>query len=317
MPLTNDTETLTPRVSFAGPSLEFDFPELHIGIAEYDEGPTGCTIFHFPSTVRLAVDVRGGSPGFVGDRDVTDALCFAGGSLYGLEAAMGVQSELFVMRAYSTRWDSIALVSGAIIMDFGMRDNAVYPDKALGRAALKAAKPGVFPLGPRGAGRSASVGKLEPLWERESAGQGAAFRQVGATKIAVFSVVNAIGAIIDRHGAVVRGCLDRAASTRHTYVEGVERKLAAAPVAAPLSGNTTLTALVTNQKLSTWSLRQIGRQVHSSMARAIQPFHGSFDGDVLFAVTTNDIENELLDELSLGVLASELAWDAVLSSFSM
>ncbi len=59
-----------PRTSFDGPVLEFDFPGLLIGIAEYDEGPTGVTVFYFPNRVKGAVDVRGGSPGTVN----TDAL---------------------------------------------------------------------------------------------------------------------------------------------------------------------------------------------------------------------------------------------------
>jgi hypothetical protein len=43
----NDTVTLTPRTTFDGPTLEFDFPGLEIGCAEYDEGPTGCTVLPF------------------------------------------------------------------------------------------------------------------------------------------------------------------------------------------------------------------------------------------------------------------------------
>jgi L-aminopeptidase/D-esterase-like protein len=50
------------------------------------------------------------------------------------------------------------------------------------------------------------------------------------------------------------------------------------------------------------------------MARAIHPFHAITDGDVLFAATTNEVENQSLDSLTLGVVASELAWDAVLSA---
>ena len=46
------------------------------------------------------------------------------------------------------------------------------------------------------------------------------------------------------------------------------------------------------------------------MARAIQPFHTLYDGDVLFAVTTGEVENPGLNEVALGVIASELAWDA-------
>ena len=38
-----------------------------------------------------------------------------------------------------------------------------------------------------------------------------------------------------------------------------------------------------------------------------------YDGDVFFTVTTSEVENPDLSEIALGVLASELAWDAVLS----
>ena len=38
------------------------------------------------------------------------------------------------------------------------------------------------------------------------------------------------------------------------------------------------------------------------------------DGDVLYAVTTGEVENLALPSLTLGVLASELAWDAVLAA---
>ena len=72
--------------------------------------------------------------------------------------------------------------------------------------------------------------------------------------------------------------------------------------------------MATNQRLDRELLRQLGRQVHASMARAIHPFHALTDGDVLFAATTNEVENETLDSVALGVVASELAWDAVLAA---
>ena len=63
-------------------------------------------------------------------------------------------------------------------------------------------------------------------------------------------------------------------------------------------------------------LRTVARQVHVSMARAIQPFHALEDGDVLFAVSTGEVESDpVLDTTALGIVASELAWDAVLTSY--
>ena len=60
--LSNDNADLVPRTAFDGPELRFDLPGLEVGVAEYEEGPTGCTVFHFPAGASAAVDVRGGSP---------------------------------------------------------------------------------------------------------------------------------------------------------------------------------------------------------------------------------------------------------------
>jgi 6-aminohexanoate-oligomer endohydrolase len=309
--LTNDTAELAPRIDFVGPELRFDFPGLRIGVAEYEEGPTGCTVIHLPAGgAACAVDIRGGSPGTLGDYEWAHAICLAGGSLYGLEATCGVAAELMAMRGYTVGFTDIELVCGAIVYDFGPRENTVYPDARLGRAALRAAREGVFPLGARGAGRSATLGKTFGFEQSEPGGQGGAFRRLGPTKVAVFTVVNAVGAVVDREGNVVRGHLDSETGARARLVDGLEERLPAAP------GNTTLTVVVTNQQLDRRELRQLGIQVHTSMARAIQPFHALFDGDVLYAVTTAEVENAELPSMNLGVVASELAWDAVLSAVS-
>jgi hypothetical protein len=58
-PLTNDTANLVPKTAFDVPALEFDFPALQIGVAAYEEGPTGCTVFRFlrdPTSARRVSD---------------------------------------------------------------------------------------------------------------------------------------------------------------------------------------------------------------------------------------------------------------------
>jgi L-aminopeptidase/D-esterase-like protein len=311
--ITNDNTNLEPKTSFDNQLLRFDFSGLEIGVAEYEEGPTGCTVFYFPDGASTAIDIRGGSVGTIGNYEWNHAICLAGGSLYGLEAATGVAAELFARRDYSTNFEHIALVSGAIIYDYPPRRNAIYPDKRLGRAAIKAAVAGAFPLGRRGAGCSASVGKGFDFTQGESSGQGGAFRQVGVTKVAAFTVVNALGAIVNQQGEVVKGHVDAKTGRRHHSIDDLERRLAKLERLDPPQGNTTLTVVVTNQKVAAYSLKQLARQVHTSMGRAIQPFQTVFDGDTLYAVTTNEVENPDLPEIALGVVASEVVWDAVLS----
>src|SRR5690242_14303145 len=54
---------LRPHVPAAAPAHQFPFPGVRVGVAEYEDGPTGITLFHFPERAFAVVDVRGGSPG--------------------------------------------------------------------------------------------------------------------------------------------------------------------------------------------------------------------------------------------------------------
>lgn len=330
--------TLVPRINPAGPELTFDFPGMRIGVAEYDEGPTGTTVFYFPGKVVGVVDVRGGAPGTIftdalrlGNRDRRlDGVVFSGGSAYGLAAATGAAAALKPQRMRDGQWATAPWFAGAIIYDIaGRRLSTVTPDEALGIAALNAAVEGRFPLGPRGAGRSAmqgfffsdsTIGRLD--WPHS--GEGGAFRQVGPTKIAVFTVVNALGAVVDRRGRVVRcfyapsvrdcGTIDSALARRLSRAFTPHETKGGDAASPGLTSNTTLTLVVTNQKLEVRELQRLAIQVHTSMARGIQPFSTMDDGDALFAVTTAEVDNPSLSTLELGTVASEVAWDAILAS---
>ncbi len=322
------------ETEFSTPTLVFDFPGLRVGTAEYPEGPTGATVFYFPNKAYAVVDVRGGAPGthltaaldngYTADqKPFVDAVSFAGGSGYGLEAVAGVMAGLHAKRNYSGKWYDIGIVPGAIIYDFGRRENGIHPDKRLGLAAFRAATPGVFYLGARGAGRSAGTGWYFGPPYMEPSGQGGAFRRVGDTRIAVFTVVNANGAIVDRAGIVRRGNRDpktgkrslieqdlRAGTRRFAWGEllGLESG------AGGLTRATTITLVVTNQTLAYAELRRLAIYVHTSMAKAIRPFHASTDGDTLFALSTATHDDPGLRFADLATHAAEAAWDAVLAS---
>lgn len=315
----NADAPLAPQPSPGRAVVPFDLPGVAVGTAEYGEGPTGCTVIHVPEGARTAVDRRGGAIGMVGGYEYNHAICLAGGSVYGLEAASGVSAELLERKDNRTHWTDLQLVSGAVIYDFSARDTAVAPNAALGRAALRAAREGEFPVGRCGVGRSASVGKVQLGNDRaEFSGQGAAFGTFGTAKVLIATVVNSVGVIVDRDGAIVLGNYDSGHRRRRhpaeDYAEAAESQEPASPATPAVHGNTTLTVMVTNVRIPDASLLQTARQVHSSMHRAIQPFHTAVDGDVLFALTTDEVELTGITPTGLGGLASELAWDAVLSS---
>jgi hypothetical protein len=100
-------EPFEPVTRFDGPQINFDFPAMRVGIAEYDEGPTGTTVFYFPDGVKGAVDVRGGSPGTLNatvlqnarEARMIDAVVFSGGSWYGLSAATGAANAIKDLKA--------------------------------------------------------------------------------------------------------------------------------------------------------------------------------------------------------------------------
>lgn len=327
-----DQGGLVPVLNSGARVLEFDWPMIRIGTGEYAEGPTGVTVIHFAKRVHGAVDVRGGGPGTVNTDYLRigysvpelDAVVFAGGSWYGLEATTAVATALKDDGVRNGDWTNLSLSVGAIIYDFGARRlNEIYPDKRLAQAAYRAARPGVFPLGAQGAGRFTRSGALFGC--NAHSGQGAAYRQIGELKIAAFVVVNAMGVVTRRDGRVAACYRDQSwpedlkttdllaawpASTRPGW----------RPPAPDDDGrrNTTISLIVTNQKLDRAQLERIGIQVQTSMARALQPFATEFDGDVLYAVSTAELDRPVDDSevpnLDLGVLASELMWDAILSS---
>ena len=300
----------------------FDWPAVEIGIGSYEEGPTGLTIFRFPNRASAAVDVRGGAPGTVNTdalrlgygRAFVDAVVISGGSSYGLEPITAVMTGLKEDGTRSGTRGDIAFSTGAIIYDFqGHRLNEVYPDKRLAQAALHDLRPGVFPLGAQGAGRMAMQGGFFGCGAHS--GQGGAFRQIADVKIAAFVVVNAGGAITDRGGRMVSCHRDPAWGDLVRTSDLLARAVGSVGPAAPgPTSNTTISLVITNRKMEPADLQRLAVQVHTSMARAIQPFSTYGDGDTLFAVSTQEVGDAGMRNGSIDFVAAETMWDAILAS---
>jgi L-aminopeptidase/D-esterase-like protein len=319
-------DNLKAGTDIHGRVLQFDWPAIQIGVGSYEEGPTGLTIFRFPHRAVGAVDVRGGSPATVNTDALrlgleVDAIVFAGGSAYGEEAITATQTGLKDDGIRSGTWENVALAAGAIIYDFqAHRLNEIYPDKRLAQAALHALRPGVFPLGAQGAGRMAMQGGFFG-WPVHS-GQGGAFRQIGDLKIAAFVVINALGAITDRDGYLVKDNRGPGQSNKIKTAELLAhlpesrgKGWTRSSVTPGQTGrhNTTISLVVTNQKLTSAELQRLAVQVHTSIARAIQPFSTQSDGDTLFALSTAEISTKYIFS-DLSTMAGEIMWDAILAS---
>lgn len=328
-----DQSGLVPNTSINGPTLAFDWPAVEVGIGSYEDGPTGLTVIRFPKKASMVVDSRGGAPGTVNTDALrlgysspsVDAVVFSGGSSYGEEAITAVATGLKEAGVRSGDWRNLAFVVGAIIYDFGSRRlNEIYPDKRLAQAALQAVRPGVFPLGAQGAGRMAMQGGFFGC--DAHSGQGGAFRQIGSIKVAAFVVVNASGALTDRDGRLV-SCHKSASWSGLTktaeLMQNVPGSLGGnwvAPGATqaeremPGTRNTTISLVVTNQKLDYAGLQRLATQVHTSMARGIQPFSTASDGDTLYAASTQEVDGKEMSPEALTTLGGEVMWNAVLAS---
>jgi L-aminopeptidase/D-esterase-like protein len=317
-------DLLVPDTAIHGRTLTFNWPAVQIGIGSYEDGPTGMTVFRFPNRVSAAVDVRGGAPGTVNtdilrlgyEGPFMDAIVLAGGSTPGEESITSVMGALMDAGTHNGGWDTLPTVAGAIIYDYrDHRLSDIYPDKRLALAALNDLRPGVFPLGAQGAGRAAGQGSLFDC--AAHSGQGGAFRQIGEIKIAAFTVVNALGVVTDRAGHIVKCHRDPAWGEVVTTSDLLARVSAHAerPSNGPTT-HTTISLVMTNQRMSFASLQRLAVQVHTSMGRGLQPFSTAEDGDTLFAVSTQEVTGHeaSLPLESLYLAASEAMWDAILSS---
>jgi len=79
-----------------------DVPGVKVGHVENKEAITGCTVIVVENGAICSVDVRGAAPGTretdaldpINEIDRVHAICLAGGSAFGLDAATGVMHYL-------------------------------------------------------------------------------------------------------------------------------------------------------------------------------------------------------------------------------
>ena len=216
--LTNDKAELSPRTEFEGPVARVRFPGPRDRRRRVRRGPDRLHGLPFPAGRGVARSTSAAARPASAARATSSvhAICLAGGSLYGLEAAAGVAAELLARRGVPDRLDGHPDRRGRDHLRLGTRATTLsIPTRSSGgpRSARRAR--GHLPARPaRRRPLGHASGRSSTTQEGEPAGQGAAFRQVGETKVAVFTVVNAIGAIFDRDGTVVRGHYDRGSGER-------------------------------------------------------------------------------------------------------
>ena len=254
---------------------------------------TGCTVVLGPDGgMRAAGAIRGRATGTreldaLNPRhhvDRVDAVLLTGGSAYGLGAADGVMRWL---KERGRGWPIgpagvVPIVPTAVIFDFdlapgGKADRWPTADDAY--RACSAASTDVAE-GSVGAGTGATVGKALGPRAAMKGGVGSWAVTGGDIVVGALVVLNAVGNIVDGAGAVLAG----ARRPDGTYADPLAHF---GDGAEPFAGrHTTLAVVATNAAIDRTALESLAHAAGDALARRIVPYGTSYDGDVVFAVST-------------------------------
>lgn len=288
-----------------------DVPGLLVGNATDDALQSGVTVLTSPNRFAAGVHVMGGAPGtretdlLAPDRLVThiDAITLSGGSAFGLDAAGGVVEGLKAQsRGHAIHELHVPIVPAAIIFDLRSGDQgwSKNPYPGLGRAAFETASDG-FELGPVGAGFGARAG-------RDAGGLGSASLKLpSGITVGALVVVNPLGNVRTVEGHFYAAPFEvgdefgaLGAPFRQKLADTFVTKLDPNP-----QGNTTIAIVATDACLSKPELTRLATTAHGGLAKAINPSHTLFDGDLIFAVSTEGRGTpNLLEQMDIGHAAS-------------
>ena len=282
-----------------------------IGCAEDEKGGTGVTAIICEKGATAGVDVRGGGPA-TRETDLLKpenmvleihSVVLSGGSAYGLEAASGVMNTLETKGiGFDVGVGVVPIVCGASLFDLVVGDSKCRPDKEMGaRAAENALAGSGFNAGNHGAGTGATVGKYLGVERFMKSGQGSFAVEAGNIQCGAITAVNALGDIFGADGKQIAGILteDKKSldSTEGLILEEIEKDRNV------FSGNTTISCIITNGKLTKAQCTKLAAIAHDGYARAIKPVHTSADGDTIFVMTTAEVE---VNFDALGTLATKV-----------
>ncbi|MGH9038701.1 MAG: P1 family peptidase [Acidimicrobiia bacterium] len=254
-----------------------------IRVGHWTGASTGVTVLWAPAGTVGSGEVRGGAPA---TREMAlleptrlvervDAVVFSGGSAFGLAAADGVMRFLAERgQGFPTGAGPVPIVVGAAIFDPPW---GTLPGAEEGyAAAVDAARGAPAASGQIGAGRGATVGKWRGREHAVPGGLGTAAVVEGNATVGALAVVNAAGDVIGLDGTVVAG------SSAPEGQPGF-------PAVAPLE-QTTVVVVATDARLTKNDCHLMAVSAHDGLARALRPAHTRYDGDLVIALATGDVD---------------------------
>ncbi len=293
-----------------------DVPGIRVGHAQNFSAQTGCTVILPEKAAVAGVDIRGSAPG---TREVDTimptrliqkihGLLFTGGSAFGLGAADGVMRYLEENGiGFDTGYAKVPIVPAAVIYDLGVGDATIRPDAEMAYQACVAATDDNCLEGTIGAGTGATVGKILGQGNSMKGGIGTCSIMLeNGIVIGVLTVVNALGDVISsRTGAIIAGAQT---PDGKSFLNTIEYLKKFNPQSFPPS-NTTLAVVATNADFNKDEVTQIARMAHDGLARAINPAHTLYDGDIVFALAIGEKKGNLIQT---GAVAAELVRESII-----
>lgn len=280
-------------------------------IGNYNTDNTGVTVIIAEEGATGGVSVRGASPAtretdLLKDGNSVDkvnAVVLSGGSAFGLEAACGVMEYLKEKGfGYNAGKYNVPIVVGASIYDLE-KGEFDYPDKEAGYKCAFFASSGNLEQGKIGGGKCATVGKALGMACAEAGGLGVAQTKLGKIELAVISVVNPLGDVVDEKCKILAG-----AKVAGVHVGTEKAILTKMKLTGNTVSNTTISCILTNATFTKTQLNKLCDIAHDGYAQAIRPSHTQFDGDAIFGLASGEVEG---DYLAVAVALPGLVAEAV------
>ena len=274
---------------FNGPSNSItDIDGFLVGNAHNDNLKSGVTVLTRSTSFRASVSILGGAPGtketdlLSPDKivDNIDGLVLSGGSAFGLDASSGVMDCLKNRnRGFDTGSIKVPIVPSAILFDLkngGFKDWKTNPYRNLGQNAFLNISH-FFEIGSVGAGCGATTSVFKGGLGTNSIFYG------DRIKVGAIVAVNSVGS----------PCFPGTNILYSDFYGANKEHLEKPPTSTLINSTkllkgeaTTLGIVCTNLNFNKNDLNRIATSAHAGIARAIEPSHTPFDGDIIFSATS-------------------------------
>jgi L-aminopeptidase/D-esterase-like protein len=251
------------------------------------------------------------------------AVFLTGGDVFRYDEATGIRRYLLEHKLAGAREGEMPEIVGANIYDLSFAkhvESVNYSD--LGYRACDSASSGPVEQGSVGAGLGATVGKLRGSRFCWKGGLGtSAVKAFGRVTVGAIIVTNAVGNIFNPEtGKTIAGTRkDERKDAPFLEMDSMVSSYLRAPKRQKRKTRaTTIGLVVTNLALDHEQTYKVAQMAHDGLARAIRPVHMTTDGDLIFAISTGEIEadfeHDYLAVDVVGAAAAQQVTRAVLSA---